>query len=32
MHYKGSFNALIMACNEPYNASENNCNHSCNIL
>ncbi len=35
MHYKGSLDALIRACNEPYNAFNNlmnNCNLSCNIL
>ncbi len=31
MHYKSSFNALIMPCNVPYNTLYklmNNCNHS----
>ncbi len=31
MHYKISFNALILPCNAPYNALYdlmNNCNHS----
>ncbi len=33
MHYKGSFNALIMPCNAPYNALYdlvNNCNCNSN--
>ncbi len=35
MHYKSSFNALIMPCNAPYNALYNrmkNCNHSKYII
>ncbi len=35
MHFKGSFNALIMYCNAPYNALHdfmNNCKHSYNTL